>query len=305
MRLNQRLRETLTQDMMNAFESEKDFEDFLRRTEHELGLHQLIREDEMQRLKQRFAFERDRDAVLRRLEIQAIQRDDLREQAWKDLIAEERARDERHHRHIERERAEHKKDVEQARDGLDLLERLKDIEQGELDRETERRVRQVEAFSRADAQALVALLDGPAAERVAELEKYRIQRGLTPEQLLAIAAEANPEAARTLATRYATQGQASERLLAQLERQISEQRQISESYADRIERVMNAALQQMGQVAARRAQAIEPHQTVVVPSGTAAPVVVQPPVASQPRRCRHCGGPLESGPFCPACGKRQ
>ena len=214
--LVQRLRELDAQERMHDIKTEKDLENFIRQTEHELGIKNVIRDDEMKRLKERFAFEHERESVLRVLEIAAIRREDVREQAWKDLLAEERARDERHKRQLERElltartdeekaeiqmrirRLDHEQDVREARDGLDLLERRKDIDQDELDREsqrsmreadsaTERRVKEVEAFSKADAQALIAIVDGPAGEQLLQLEQFRLQKGMSPEQLLAVA----------------------------------------------------------------------------------------------------------------------
>lgn len=322
--LNRRLRELLTQDKMDAFKSEKDLEDFVRQTEHELGLKGVVRDDEMQRLKERFQFERDREGTLRRLEIQGIESDELREQAWKQLLADERQRDERHRRQLERDleaartseeqakiqaridQIKHEQDLREAHDGLELLQKTKDIEQAERDRESERKLKEVEAFGKADAQALLAILDGPAAERVMQLEKFRAQKELSPEQLLALAAEASPEAARALAAKYTAEGHLSAELIRRLEQQLAEQRELSAGHADRMERVMQTALRQMGQVATARAHSGEAQQTVVVPGGLGPPVVVNPPAAGPARTCRHCGAKLEStGDFCPGCGKKQ
>ena len=48
--LNQRLRETLTKDKMDKFTSAKEFEEFVRQTEHELGMKGVIRQAEMEEL---------------------------------------------------------------------------------------------------------------------------------------------------------------------------------------------------------------------------------------------------------------
>ncbi len=52
--LNRRLRETLTADRMDKFTSAKDLEDFIRQTEHELGMKEIIRSAEMESLKKDF-----------------------------------------------------------------------------------------------------------------------------------------------------------------------------------------------------------------------------------------------------------
>ncbi|MBI4604703.1 MAG: zinc ribbon domain-containing protein [Planctomycetes bacterium] len=324
-KLNQRLREVLTQDKMDAFKSEKDLEDFIRQTEHELGLKQVIRQDEMERLRQRFQFERDREGLLRRIEVEGIASDERREQAWKELLSEERQRDERHARELERglgtarsaaerrkieieiERLEHEEDVRQAEEGLRLLRDVKAIEREEAVLEQELEAKRLAERSRATAEALLSIVDGPAAERIAQIEALRQQQKMTPEQILALAAAASPQAAEALAQKYRAEGQLSAEKARLLEQQIAEQRQMAEGYADRMERMMQTALTQMGGVATARARPVEPRQTVVVPGGgLGAPVVVAPGPTQAGALCKHCGAPLEgAGEFCPSCGKKQ
>jgi hypothetical protein len=314
----QRLRETLTRDRMHAFKDEKEFEDFVRQTEHELGLKDVIRADEMERLKERFQFERDREGLLRRIELLGIKNDALREQAWKQLLADEQAADERHGRDLERQVAaaqagvkirglEHEQDMREAKDGIGLLEQMKRIEREEDLHRVEVERLTLEQRSKATAEALMSIVDGPAAERLAGLERFRLQQNMSPEQLLALAASASPAAAEALGQKYAAKGQVSTALLQQMQKQLTEQRQMSEDYAARMERIMQTALQQMGGVATTRAQPFDAQQTVVVPGGLGAPVVIGPPGApptSQPT-CPHCGAAMaREGSFCPACGKK-
>lgn len=331
----QRLRETLTRDRMHAFKDQKDFEDFVRQTEHELSLKGVIRDDEMQRLKQRFSFERNREDLLRRIEIEGIAKDEVREQAWKQLLADEREHDERHRRVLDRqlastqgeaevrntrrgvERLDHEEKVRQqeadhiaemkaARDGVSLLKEMKEIEQAEADREQARKHKDLEAFSKASVEALLGILDGPAADRLVKLERFRAQQKMTPEQLLMVSAAGSPAVAEALGRKYAAEGQVSAELMRRLERQLVDQQQMSEAHAARLERVMQTALQQMGGVAVTRAQAFEPQQTVVVPGAIGAPVVVNPQSGHGVGVCRHCGAAVDSGArFCSQCGKEQ
>jgi hypothetical protein len=332
-RLSQRLREAMTQERMDAFKTDKDFEDFVRQTEHEMGLKGVIRDDEMQRLRERFAFERNRESLLRRIEIEGIVIDERRDQAWKELLADEKLRDERFRGDLERQLAaarteaekrnieremqrldhiekmrqdeqEHLQDMREARDGLDLLERTKNIEQDEADRQQKREAETLAARSKATVEALLSIAEGPAGDRIVQLEALRRRQNMSPEQILALAAEASPAAAQALAARYQADGQLSAERIDQLEKHLVEQRQMSESYADRIERLTQFALSQMGDVAGTRARPVDPRQTVVVPGGgLGSPVVVTSPSAGA---CRHCHGPLEQGGgFCPKCGKKQ
>lgn len=323
-KLRQRLRTTLTQDKMDGFKSDSELEEFIRRTEHDLGLKAVVRDDEMQRLKEGCAFERSRDAVLRRIEIEGIENDEQRARAWKDLHAEESIRDEAHAHDLKRQLAQaktdaekqkiqldldalqHARDMREAGDGLDLLERTKDIEQAELDREQQREAATLEARGKATAEALLSVVDGPAADRITALERLRARENMSPEQLLAIAAEASPEAAKALGAKYQAEGQINAERLAELQHHMAEQREMADGQADRMERVMQTALAQMGQVAATRARPIEPAGHTVVAGGLGAPVVITPPTSASAGTCSHCNAALEGdGQFCPQCGKQQ
>ena len=323
-KLNQRLREDLTEERMHAFKHEKDFEEFVRQTEHDLSLGQIIRDDEMNRLKERFTFERDREQLLRRIEIEGIASEEQREQAWKQLLAEERERDEKHRNELERqldtaknqaeidktkletERLEHAEDMRQAEEGIALLREMKEIERADERHEVELEGLTLEHRGRATVQALMSIVDGPAAERLAELEKLRMRESMTPDQLLLLAAEASPGVAVALAKKYEAEGQLGQDVRVQLERRIDEQREMSKEQADRMERMMQTALQQMGGVAATRAQGIQPTQTVVTPGGVGAPIVINPQAPQAAAACRHCNATLDSGAvFCPNCGKKQ
>lgn len=316
-KLNQRLRETMTQEKLDEFKNEQDFQAFVRQSEHEMGLKDVIREDELARLSERFAFERDREALLRRIEVEGIANDEKREQAWKDLIAQERQRDEQQRGELERqlastknqaevkkielemERLEHAEDVRQAEEGLALLQKTKDMEYAEAQRAQELEAATLEARSKATAEALLTVLEGPAADRIAKLEELRAQKDMTPDQLLALAAQASPEAAAALAEKYKADGQIGEDRARLLEQQLAQQQQLADGYADRMERLMNTALEQMGQVSGMKARPADNRPTVVAGGGR--PVVV----GGSGVACPHCGAPVEAGSvFCAACGKK-
>lgn len=324
-KLTSRLRETLTQQKLEEFQSAKDFEEFVRQAEHELGLKGAIRADEMERLRSRFEFERDHEALLRRIEVESIADDAAREKAWGDLLAAEKQRDEQHARDLKRRlaeasndaekrrieleiaRLEHERDMQEARDGVALLKEVQDAEQDGLDREQQREAAMLEARSKATAQALMTIVDGPAADRIAELEKLRARESMSPEQILALAAEASPEAARALAAKYTADGEVSEVQVELLTKQLAEQRQMAEGHADRMERLMQTAMAQMGAVAGTAARPVDPKQTIVTGAGYGQPVVINPQSqGAPPATCRHCGKPTEPGAaFCPECGKKQ
>ena len=335
--LIQRMREALTREKMHELKDGKDFDEFARQIEHELGLKKVIRDDEMERLTARFQFERDREGLLRRIEIEGIENDNLRDQAWKQLLHEERERDELHRGELERnlatsqnqaeirkieiqiERLEHEEDVRQAEEGQRLLKRQLDIDfeddqrREKLRMESERHTvtlegQQLEQRSKATVAALLTIVEGDAANKLGELEKLRIQKDMTPMQLLTIAAEASPEAAEALAKKYEVEGRISDEVKAQMQARIDDIKNLSRDAAERQQDIMNAALEQMGAVAATRARPIEPTQTVVTPGGIGAPIVVNPPTSRASKKCinQKCGALLKpADKFCEECGTKQ
>jgi hypothetical protein len=270
----------------------------------------------MGRLTQKFQAERDREGLLRRIEIEGIASDERREQAYKDLLAGERERDQTQRAELERqlasargeaeiqkvklemERLAHAEDMRQGEEGLAMLRKTKDLEHAEAVRAQELEAVTLEARSKATAEALLTILDGPAADRIAKLEELRSQKDMTPDQLLALAAQASPEAAQALAQRYKADGQLAADRVKQIEDQLAQQKDMAEGHADRMERLMNTAMEQMGQVAGMRAK---PGASPMVVAGAGRPVVVNP----QGGACPHCSAVMDAGAtFCPECGKK-
>jgi hypothetical protein len=334
-KLHMRLRDTKLQDKMDECKSSAELKDFIAQTLHEMKLKDVIRDNEVDSLVERFEFDRNRKSVLRRIEIQAIEDDSDRDKAWLNLLAEERRTDEAHKRNLDRQLAdaqneqeiakvrlevtklehieqlrqqheEHIQDMVEARDGMDNLERVKKIEQDEADREQQREAATLEARSKATAEALLSIVDGPAADRIVRIEELRNQQNMSPEQILAIAANASPEAANALAAKYQAEGQVQAGMVDQLQQQIDQQQDMADKHADRLERVMQSAMEQMGHVAGTRARPVDPKQTVVAGGGGPAPIVINTPTSQPAAACRHCGDQLEAdGAFCSQCGKKQ
>ncbi len=351
-KLNMKLRNVLTQDKMDEFRTPKDFENFVRQTEHELGLKQVIRDDEMARLRDRFGFERNRENLLREIELVGIKADEGRRQQFKEVLSQENQADERTMRELQRRlnattnEGERQKimleiqrlarvqkidlDNVEAERGMDRLDRMNKIDIGrqsgeqELYKDRIRTEQQVEADrlksrSTATVEALLTIVDGPQGDRITKLEELRRKQNLTPEQMLALASEASPSAAAALAEKYKADGKTL--VLDQVKQQLQDERNLTTGYADRMERLMQTALTQMGGVATTRARPVEPHQTVVTQGMNygGGPVITGPgqqgggmpqagPGAAPgaANACKKCGAALAPGSvFCEQCGTKQ
>ena len=330
LKLTQRMRKELTVDKMDEIKTDADFENFVRQTEHELGIKDVMRADEMDRLKREFAFKREKDILLQEIEITGIRDEHERNRIRAALIAKIENENLEHQARLGRELAEVKNEADARRIRLEVerLESEQDFWEAEKAIElrrkselvevemTERR-QQVEAKtledrSKASAQALLSILDGPAADRILKLEEFRAKEKLTPDQLIAMAAADSPHVAQVLAEKYKAEAAMSNERFKQLQEFMAKQDQTHLGAADRLERVMNAALYQMGATAVTRAQAPHSSQTVVTPGGPfgtppiiVAPPAPVPPTPTQEKPCPKCRQmvPPDSR-FCPNCREK-
>ncbi|MHC4253577.1 MAG: SPFH domain-containing protein, partial [Planctomycetota bacterium] len=277
LKLQQRLRHAMTQERMDGFSSEKDFEDFVRQTEHELGMKDVIREDEMVRLKQEFGRKREKETLLHQIEVQKSKIElrrsakvTEREESLADAEAE-----------VEARKVRHDADIQEAKDAQDLsrraMEAAREHEEAQMRARREDERERLAIRSKASAEALLSITDGPAAERLARLAELERKQKLSPEQLFAMAAAADPETARAYAR---------EKGIKNYDEALAKQEKLHEQNADRMERIMRTAMEQMGRVAG-------PERGAPYPGGARA------------RPCTKCSGMVASGmAYCPHCGNK-
>lgn len=324
LKLTQRLRKTMTDEKVDALKTEKDFEDFVRQTEHEMGIKAEMRTDEMARLKQEFSFNRNKTVLLQEIEITGIRDGHERNRAREALIARIENENREHEARLARSLAEAKNEADKRRVQMELdrleseqdfweaekaieLRRKSELVQVEVDeRQQQLEAKTLEDRSKASAQALLSILDGPEADRILKLETFRAKEKLTPDQLLAMAAAGSPQVAQVLAEKYRTEATLSDERFKQLQEFMARQEAASREAADRLERVMNVAMAQMGMTATTRAQTPYAGQTVVTPGGMGgAPIVINSQPTREQRSCPKCHHmvPADSR-FCPNCREK-
>lgn len=322
LKLTQRLRKSMTEEQMDKIKTDSELENFIRQTEHELGLKDVIRDDEMQRLKIEFAHNRNKELLMQVIEIEGIKKDEARSQAIEDLQAKLQMKgieietfkleqDAKREDGIktskatdEIERTKIDRDMYEADQAVKLREKNQNLEIDRQQAQQQLEAQRLQEYSKASAQALLAILDGPAADRIAQLEQLRVKQNLTPDQLIAMTAAESPQVAQVLAEKYKAQAAVSDERFKQLEDFMAQQQTSHVQAADRLERVMNVALGQMGATATTRAQAPQPgSQTVVTPGGAGSPVVVNPAgQQNQEISCPKCKEKIPADSrFCPNC----
>lgn len=311
-KLNQRVRETFTQNEMSRFKTVKDLEDFLSQTQHELGLKDIIRDQEMEDLKRIYEQgkedrERARQQILERMKLEfeieqkakrlASERGQSLESVRNELLIEK-----------EQRLQEMELDWQEGLKGIEMLRAVKGVKYEEEKEKLALEKERLQARAAATTEALLSMIDGPQAERLVKLEQLRAKEKMTPEQILALVAEASPEAAKALAEKYKGEAQISEGRLKDLQKHLAEQKDTAEKAADRIERITERAMREMGQVAGAKASASQPQQTIVTGGGIGGqPIVIGTGAGAAQKviKCPECG--VENDPasaFCSECGAK-
>ncbi len=288
--LNRKLRETLTQDRMHQFTSAKDFEEFVRQTEHDLQMKGVIRKEEMAELLRTYEEKKEdaeiaRKHLLAKLELeeklelmqrqhslndeqfrhtrqQEQQRLDTElEDDWKRFT---RGRDKR-----DAGRADRRKDVDAkadevrtkmglAADAVELRgkkatqqdeEESQRIarEQEEMDREAARVLEAKDRESKRELDKIKTLSEAEQARLAADLQKTEVLKDMSEDQILALMAKDSPEVAAAIGERARAQAEAgaTEEVKALYEKILAGK----DAETDRIERVMDKAMQSMERVA--------------------------------------------------------
>jgi len=286
--LNTRLRELLTRERMEKFSSEKDLEEFVRQTEHELGMKDVVRAAEMEDLKRTYADKRQdaeiaRKHLLEKLDLEhqlVVQRiqwsgeaeelDHKVQQRRKALAAHQEAEWEQakgRQRLAELERQEREADEEsklritkeKARLGAELRKQKVALDDEEERLRIERQRAEAEVgqeiadreFQR-EMEKLKALSAVEQARLAADLKKTESMKDMTEQQIMALMAEKSPHVAAAIAERYKAEAQAgaSAEVKALYEKILAGK----EAEADRIERVMDKALGSVERVAGAGAE---------------------------------------------------
>lgn len=286
--LNQRIRATLTRDRLAQFGSSQDLEEFIRQTEQELGMKALIRQTEMEDLKRTFA-EKHQDAEIarrhlleildleHRLAVVSKQQSLTDAQFEQKLESERRALKARHDadwesfqlqlRKREAARDDSRKETqtkaETVRTKIGLADEALSLrrKKAEMDREEaeHRHQREQEAQqeardreTRRELEKISALSQADQARLAADLKKTEVLKEMSVDQILALMGKDSPHLASALAERARAQAQAEAGAAASAELKALYQKILGgkESETDRLERMMDRAMQSVERVAA-------------------------------------------------------
>lgn len=331
-------------------EAERNFElaQFKLRSQSQLSGEQLESEIDLARRRADFEFEQRRRTVMEELSL-AAERDRIeqqrqenannlarlrRQQELEDRTAAAKAGLEilavmkANHRLDEEERLriQREHELERAR-GLQALE-IERWETQERMRQNEREheIRRIREMADLSTEVLISLAPAEQAAVLADLKRTEILKDLSPDQILARAAENSPEVARAFQEKFRAiaDGQASqkekelyERLLAYKETSIQAAREDADRRVKDLSDAQARQQQSTEKIVDKLADTISNvsnnrggQPVVIVPSG--GPQVIQPgmtfsgsQLGGNLKFCTSCGHSLPSETaFCPYCGKK-
>ncbi|MBI2916997.1 MAG: hypothetical protein HYY01_03300 [Chloroflexi bacterium] len=242
-------------------------------------------------------------------DIHGIGRETQRLDAELALALEEKKRaQERLHvsemRRIQFETEERQTDLQ-----LKKQEALVELRLRELKERHQREMENMQVTGTLPLHALIAVSSPDKAPLLSELARTQAMQGMSPEQILALAAEKNPQVTTAIAelaarSRSPEEKAMYERLLTEQKEWAGQTRQTFQDFQKTQQEMFNKALETMRDTATAfaKGQGTPPQTIVVGPSG--ATTVGGPPAA--PQRvvvCRHCHQESPVGTkHCPNCG---
>jgi hypothetical protein len=240
---------------------------------------------------------------------------------------------------IEIEDLKDQADMRTAAASLDILKKQKTIKKEEADADLERDQRargaaseiamketaqrhqleleKIQAMASLSTEALIAAAPADRATMIAELKRTETLKGFSEEQILAMAAEKNPEVARAFQEKFKSASgpeiqKAYERMLTMKDQGIADLKAMSGDYARMMQEMYNRGMETQRDTAMAAARGSQPAMTVVAP-GMGPATVIRPDVPAPPEAppagrkitCPECGVEAAAGPkFCDNCGHK-
>jgi len=226
---DQKLREMLASDQMQKFKSEQDVEEYVRQLAQEREVSAEHRDHELKRLKQVHRHELDREEARYQMaaEMEKTAHQIGVKVSWDDYTRDKLLKDARTQAEVKA--IEAKAEYEETLRWMQVRAEKMRMEQQRLEQE-------VRTLAGQSIETLLAVLPPERHGSLLQLKELSLKQGRSAEELLALAAQNSPEAARALAEMArakAAGGNADE-----IKRMAAEN-------ADRLERIFKTALESL------------------------------------------------------------
>ncbi|MEA2012299.1 MAG: SPFH domain-containing protein [Verrucomicrobiota bacterium] len=210
--LKKRLRDAVRADEMDEIKSDNDLKMYEEQLLHEYGVSRENMEHEMQVLKQVHNHEIDKKDGLHQLELEDLQ-------FTQGLDQQDRT---------------HNQELKETEDWLKIKQQKQQITRDD-------QKAKLEMYSKHDIKEMIAALPEEEAQRLLKFKQQDDKKLMTPEERLAVAAESSPEAAKALAAMMEAENKGYE-----------EREKIIKENSDRLEKIMEKALDANAEVAKNR-----------------------------------------------------
>ncbi len=223
---------------------------------------------------------------------------------------------------IELEEKGDQADVRSALDALRIVKEQKAMRKEEADADLERRLKEeavrhqqelerVDKLSTLSTEALIALGPADRAPILAELQRSEKLKGYSADQILAMAAEKNPEVAKAFQEKYrnasaADVEKAYERMLGMKERSETDFHAFADKAMQRMQEMYNRGMDTQRDTSMAAARSGQPETTVITPgSGVLQSSGGQPVREVRVMVCPECHQKVAEGnKFCDNCGHK-
>ncbi len=294
-----------------------------------------VRAEEMAQLEHELAAQRKEVEMRQASEWAKIQQD----VAAKQLEAETAIRlgKTKKETEIELERKEHLSQIEldaiEAQKAIEILKQMKQTKREEADWDTDRTVREqaarseiamreesqrhaqelarIQALSNLSAEALIAAAPADRAAMLADLKRAENLRGLSEEQILAMAADKSPEVAKAFQEKFrgataAEVQKAYDRMLAIKDQGFADLKDMSREYAHMMQEMYNRGMDTQRDTATAAARSAQPGTMVITPgSGVIQTAGMSQTGAGSVVVCPKCHlKTMEGNKFCDNCGHK-
>lgn len=195
-----------------------------------------------------------------------------------------------------------KKEREEMLLELEKEERLLKLEIQKKDAEHKRKMEEVEKFSNASAEALIMMSQtdpNKAAELLADLKKTDTLKGMTEDQILAMAAGGSPELAKAFAEKFKAQSSNIEEVKDLYKKMFDEQKESSKGFSGQLQEMFNKALETQRDVSVTASQ----RPDIVIPGMGGYGLGGMGGIGGEMLSCPNCRNRVMAGlRFCGYCG---
>jgi hypothetical protein len=274
-----------------------------------------LRNEEMAQLEHELAAERKRLESRQAAEWAEVEQRRRQAEQEIDLARKKRQAD------IDMDETRDQADMRTALGALDLLKKQKAIKHDELDREAARQLQidaqrhqqelaRLQVLSTLSTEALITTASPERAALLAELKQTETLKGLSSDEILAMAAGKNAAVAEAFKEKFKNNSSSEirelyDRMLGMKDQSADKAQEMSREYLKMMQEMFNRGLDTQRDTAMAATRATQPGMTVITPGTVTGGVQTGSARGARQIRCPNCDAQrTEGNRYCDACGHK-